>query len=126
MSKCAFVLLTSLCLAAWGCGSSSYADGSGGNPNAPTPSTPSAGTVTIDVVAIRGSQSFAPDPATVPAGQMVVWHNVDTITHRVTLNDRSVDTGDLGPGSFSTPMAIGTPGGYHCAIHPEMIGSVNR
>jgi uncharacterized protein (DUF433 family) len=26
---------------------------------------------------------------------MVVWHNVDTITHRVILDDRSIDTGNL-------------------------------
>jgi plastocyanin len=122
MSRYAVVLLAGLCLSAWGCGSS-YTGGTGGNPTAPTPP---GGAVTIDVVAIRGSQSFSPDPAMVPAGQMVVWHNVDTITHRVMLNDRSVDTGDLGPGSFSAPMAIGSPGGYHCSIHPEMIGSVSR
>jgi hypothetical protein len=26
-------------------------------------------------------QSFAPNPATLPVGQMVVWHNVDSIIH---------------------------------------------
>ena len=57
---------------------------------------------------------------------MVVWHNVDNTTHRVVLNDRSVDTGDLAPGASSQPMAIGAASGqYHCSIHPEMIGSIN-
>jgi plastocyanin len=57
---------------------------------------------------------------------MVVWHNVNNTTHRVVLNDRSVDTGDLAPGASSQPMVIGAAGGqYHCSIHPEMIGSIN-
>ena len=83
--------------------------------------------MTINVVAVNGAQSFSPNPATLPAGQMVVWHNVDSITHRVVLNDRSVDTGDLAPGASSQPMAIAAAGGqYHCSIHPVMVGSVNQ
>jgi plastocyanin len=114
-------------LGMWGCGGSGYSSGSG-TPTTPTPSSSGAGVVTINVVAINGAQSFSPNPATVPAGQMVIWRNVDTITHHVVLNDRSVDTGDLGPGVASRPMAIaGTGGGqYHCTIHPEMIGSINE
>jgi plastocyanin len=95
-------------------------------PTGPTP-PPAAGVVTIDVVAIHGAQSFSPNPSSVPAGQMVVWRNVDNTTHRVVLNDLSVDTGNLPPGASSQPMTIGgTGGGYHCAIHPEMIGTVNQ
>jgi len=86
-----------------------------------------SGVVTINVVAINGAQSFSPNPATLPAGQMVVWHNVDGVTHRVVLNDRSVDTGDLTPGASSQPMRIAAGGGpYHCSIHPEMVGSINQ
>ena len=112
-------------LGVWGCGGSSYSNGDSGNPNTPTPSIP--GPVTINVVAINGAQSFSPNPATLPAGQVVVWHNVDSITHRVVLNDRSVDTGDLVPGASSQPMAIAAVGGqYHCSIHPVMVGSLNQ
>jgi plastocyanin len=112
-------------LGVWGCSGSSYSSGNSGNPNTPTPSI--SGVVTINVVAINGAQSFSPNPANLPAGQMVVWHNVDSITHRVVLNDRSVDTGDLGPGASSQPMAIAAVGGqYHCSIHPVMVGSVNH
>lgn len=109
----------------WGCGGS-YSSGNGAPPTSPTPTNP-AGIVTINVVAINGAQSFSPNPATLPAGQMVVWHNVDTITHRVVLNDRSGDTGDLAPGVSSPPMAMGAASGqYHCSIHPDMVGSINR
>ena len=115
-------------LGAWGCSGSNYSSGSTSNPAAPTP-TPftSSGVVTINVVAINGAQSFSPNPATLPTGQMVVWHNVNNTTHRVVLNDRSVDTGDLAPGASSQPMALGGASGqYHCSIHPEMIGSINH
>jgi plastocyanin len=111
-------------LGMWGCSGGGYSSGTN-SPVAPTPTT--NGVVTINVVAINGAQSFSPNPATLPAGQMVVWHNVNNTTHRVVLNDRSVDTGDLAPGTSSQPMAIGAGSGqYHCSIHPEMIGSVNQ
>jgi len=86
-----------------------------------------SGAVTINVVGINGALSFSPNPASLPAGQMVVWHNVDGITHHVVFDDGSVDTGNLDPGASSQPQAIGTAGGaYHCSIHPVMVGSVNQ
>jgi plastocyanin len=113
-------------LGLWGCGGSGYSTGVG-NPTGPT-QPGDAGVVTINVVAINGAQSFSPNPSAVPAGQKVVWHNVDNTTHHVVLNDRSVDTGDLAPGASSQPMTIGGTGDgqYHCSIHPVMIGSINQ
>lgn len=109
----------------WGCGGS-YSSGNSGNPNGPTPPSAS-GVVAVNVVAINGAQSFSPNPATLPAGQMIVWHNVDNVTHRVVLNDGSVDTGDLLPGASSRPMPIAAgSGAYHCSIHPVMVGSINQ
>jgi len=126
IQKFATASILTLGLGIWGCGGIGYSSESTGSPTAPTPMT-SNGVVTINVVAIHGAQSFSPNPATLPAGQKVVWHNIDNTTHRVVLNDRSVDTGDLAPGASSQPMAIGAAGGeYHCAIHPEMIGSINQ
>jgi plastocyanin len=113
-------------LGMWGCSGGGYSSGSTNSPTAPTPMT-SNGVVTINVVAINGAQSFSPNPATLPAGQMVVWHNLNNTTHRVVLNNGSVDTGDLAPGTSSDPMAIGAAGSqYHCSIHPEMVGSINQ
>jgi plastocyanin len=90
----------------------------------PSPAPPSA-IVTINVLGVDGVQSFSPNPATLPAGQRVVWHNVDSITHRVVLNDGSLDTGNLAPGASSQPMTINTGGGpYHCSIHPSMVGTL--
>jgi len=82
----------------------------------------------IDILGINGARSFSPNPANVPADQLVIWHNRDVQTHRVVLDDRSVDTGNLAPGASSAPMTmpIGTPGPYHCTIHPVMVGAITR
>jgi plastocyanin len=81
--------------------------------------------VTITVVSENGAQSFSPNPATLLAGQTVVWRNIDRVTHRVVLNNGSLDTGDLAPGASSQPMSINTGGGpYHCSIHPSMVGTI--
>ncbi len=92
------------------------------NPAAPTSDTPPPGAIVINIVAENGDRSFAPNPATVPAGSTVVWHNVDRQTHHVLLNDRGLDTGNIAPGAYSQPMTLTAPGAYHCTIHPDMIG----
>jgi plastocyanin len=115
---CAAVLAGSTFVAA-ACG------GYGSNsPSAPSASTPPADAITINIVRENGTQSFSPDPATVPAGRTVVWHNIDTTTHRVVLNDGRLDTGNLAPGAFSQPMTLSAPGPYHCSIHPDMVGTL--
>jgi plastocyanin len=122
MKTCIAVFaLGALGLGVWGCGASSSTSA---NPASPSPSGGNA--VTVNVVAINGSQSFSPNPASLPAGQMVIWHNVDSVTHRVVLDDRSVDTGNLSPGASSAAQPIGTAGPYHCSIHPEMVGTISR
>jgi plastocyanin len=94
------------------------------SPSAPGNTPPPGGAITINVVRENGNQSFSPNPATVPTGQTVVWHNIDTTTHRVVLNDGKLDTGNLAPDAFSQPMTLGAPGPYHCSIHPTMVGSL--
>jgi plastocyanin len=111
-------------LSLWGCGGSGYTSG---NPTASTPPPTTSGVVTVNVVGVNGALSFSPNPASLPAGQMIVWHNVDTIAHRVVFNDRSVDTGNLAAGTSSQPQQIAAAGGqYHCAYHPVMVGGVNQ
>ena len=125
-------VMIALSLGTWGCGSSTDSGGTVSPTPPPTTPTPTptptpGGTVTINVVAINGAQSFSPNPATLPAGQTVVWHNIDSITHRVVLNDGSLDTGDIAAGQSSRPMAVNTgTGPYHCSIHPVMVGTIVR
>jgi plastocyanin len=107
----AFVSVT----AASGCG--------GGGSTATTPSTPSSSTITIQ--GQNGTQAFTPNPASF-GGQSVVFQNNDRVTHRIVLNDGSVDTGDIAPGATSRAVTIpGAGTNYHCAIHLGMIGSVS-
>ena len=100
-----------------GCG------GYGGSPTNPGPEpTLPTDVVVINIVGERDAQSFSPNPATIPAGHTVAWHNTDNTTHRVVFNDGELDTGNIGPGQFSKPMTLIATGPYHCSIHPDMTG----
>jgi plastocyanin len=113
--------VAALTLGAAGC-SGGYSTSS---PTSPSPDPAPSGAITIDVIGINGARSFSPNPATVPPGQTVVWRNIDTTTHRMVLNDGRLDTGNIPPGGVSSPMTLAAPGGYHCTIHPEMIGTIS-
>lgn len=110
------------------CGGGSGGSGSS-SPTAPTTGggggTPT--TVTITITGQGGKLAFNPNPATVAAGQLVVFKNNDTVVHHVVLDDGSLQTPDIAPGSTSAPVAMGTSGSktYHCAIHPGMVGGFN-
>jgi plastocyanin len=70
-------------------------------------------------------QSFSPNPADA-GGMMVVFHNADSIVHRVVLNDGSIDTGDIAPNKNSAPVMMPSTGtNYHCSIHPTMVGAID-
>ena len=116
--------VTAASMAAMVLGSFACGGYDGSSPASPSGSAPPAGAIVINVIGVNGSQSFSPNPATVPAGQAVVWHNVDAIVHRVVLNAGQLDTGNIGPGAFSEAMTLGTPGPYHCSIHPAMVGTI--
>jgi len=94
------------------------------SPTSPGPSSaPPPDALVIDIVADNGSRSFNPNPAAVPPGKTVVWHNVDSQTHRVRLDDGRLDTGNIAPGAFSSPMMLAAAGPYHCTLHPSMVGA---
>jgi plastocyanin len=102
-----------------------------GGYSSPTPTTPSPSgppdpnAITISIVGENGARSFNPNPASV-GGRVVVFKNNDSITHRVVLNDGTIDTGDIAPGATSRTFTMPDLGtNYHCSIHPSMVGSVN-
>ncbi len=115
--------MKALRLAAWSvallaigsaCGDDSNPSGPSSNPNVPT----------INIVGQNGTQAFTPNPASF-GGQTVAFKNNDSVSHRVILNDGSVDTGDIAPGATSRTVQMpGTGTNYHCTIHPGMIGAV--
>src|SRR5262249_17592561 len=107
-----------------GCGGSSHNDATPAPSPVPSQS-PSASTFTITVTGQNGAQSFSPNPADA-GGMLVVFHNADSIVHRVVLNDGSIDTGDIAPKADSKAVMMPTTGtNYHCSIHPTMIGAVD-
>jgi plastocyanin len=112
--------LAALVLSVFAC--SNYGGSPSINPNSPSP--PPADAIVIDIVGINGAQSFSPNPATVPVGKRVVWHNTDTVAHRMVFDDGELDTGTIGPGAFSAPTGLVASGPYHCSIHPPMIGAI--
>jgi plastocyanin len=94
-------------------------------PPTPTP-TPAGANVSI----VPGAQTltttaFNPNPVSVSTGATIIWMNDDTIAHTSTANGGSWDSGILAPGAtFSqTFTSVGTFT-YHCAIHPNMVGTV--
>jgi len=128
-SRSTLALLAAAAVVAVSCGGS----GGGGSPTAP--SNPGGGggtggqaaTVTINITGQGGRLAFSPNPATVNAGQLVVFKNNDTVAHRVTLDDGTVQTPEIPAGGTSAPVAMGTAGSktYHCSIHPGMVGGFN-
>lgn len=117
-------------IAVWGLLTSAACGGGGGYGGGSTPTNPAPSntttTVTINIMGVRGQQSFSPNPASVAAGQQVIFKNTDTVMHRVVLDDRSIDTGDIAPGASSQPVALGAVSkAYHCTVHPNMVGSLN-
>jgi plastocyanin len=105
--------------------------GYGGTPpTAPTGGGGGGGTSTTVTIAITGQggrAAFTPNPATVAAGQVVVFKNNDSVTHHIILDDGTMQTTDIAPGATSAPVAMGTSGSssYHCSIHPGMVGGFN-
>lgn len=98
-----------------------------GNSSPTSPSgldAPPAGAIVINVVRENGAQSFSPNPGTVPPGQLASWHNIDTTTHHVVLNDGRLDAGNIAPGRYSAAMILTAAGPYHCTIHPDMVGTI--
>lgn len=109
-----------------GCGGSGGYGGSGVTPpTAPSP-PPASNVITITITGVKGAQSFSPNPAECTTGQMVVWKNADSVTHRVQIDDLGVDTGNIAPGATSQPMSLANVSkGYHCSLHPQMVGALN-
>jgi plastocyanin len=72
-----------------------------------------------------GDNFFDPPQAAVEPGSTITWTNKGDEPHTVTADDGSFDSGMLNPGDSYT-VAFDGQGTvtYHCAIHPEMRGSV--
>jgi len=85
----------------------------------PGGSAPAAATVVVKGLA------FNPAKVNAAVGQPVVWHFDDNGTpHTVTAENGSFDSGKRPKGDFT--LSFSRPGtySYHCAVHPQMKGTV--
>jgi len=96
------------------CGkSNSYNSGSN---NYPAPATNSVSIVNM---------AFSPVTITVTAGSTITWTNNDNMTHTVTADDSSFDSGNITMGSkYSKTFSTAGTYTYHCTIHPNMKGTI--
>jgi plastocyanin len=103
-----------------GCGSSS---------TSPSGSTSAQGPgidFTININGDRGTSSYSPSPLTMRVGQVVNWHNLDSIEHTATL-DGTFDSGKIAAFSAHDDAVTMSKAGtftYHCTIHPGMVGTI--
>ena len=68
---------------------------------------------------------FGPTTITVPVGASVTWTNTDDDAHSVVADNKAfrsapLDTGD----SYTFTFAAAGTYGYHCGLHPQMVGKV--
>jgi plastocyanin len=86
---------------------------------APAADAPAAREVTMP------GKVFVPGVLDVLTGTAVTWRNGDRITHTVTAEDDSFDSGFIRPGgAFSRTFAKTGVYAYHCSIHKFMRGAV--
>jgi len=112
-------------LTAVSCGKGSTGSYSAGGLSSATVTAPTPNATTVEILGQQGASSFFPNPLTGTQGMMVLWHNADSTTHRIVLNDNSLDTGLISPGGSSAATTLNvTSAGYHCLIHPAMVGTI--
>jgi plastocyanin len=72
-------------------------------------------------------KDFAFNPQTTQAkvGESITWTNQDSTAHTVTLDDKSVDSGNVAPSAtFSHAFTQAGTFTYHCEIHKQMTGTI--
>jgi plastocyanin len=117
------LFILALCLVAAACSSTSSPAPSSAAASAVASTSAAAGGTTA--VSIKG---FAFDPTTIQAkvGDSITWTNQDSVPHTVTLDDKSVDSGNINGsgGTFSHAFSQAGTFTYHCSIHPTMKATV--
>jgi len=121
-SRLAFTSVVCALALVVGCSSSS-------NPASPsTPTSPQGPGIdfTININGNLGAQSYAPSPLNMRVGQVVNWHNLDSVEHTATL-DGVFNSGNIPAFSAHDDAVTMSKAGtftYHCTIHPGMVGTI--
>lgn len=107
----------------WSCGGGGYSSG-GTSPAAPSAS--GGASVVVAIGSGLNTTAFKPNPVPASVGQTVAFQNNDSVTHRIVLDNGSVDLGDLPPGATSRTFTVSAGNGnFHCTLHPTMVGAIN-
>jgi predicted lipoprotein with Yx(FWY)xxD motif/plastocyanin len=94
------------------------------SPEASPASSPAAATSAGTAVTIANFAFDAPS-VTIAVGSTVTWTNNDSVAHTATADDGSFDSGNLDAGkTFSFTFTKAGTFTYHCAIHPNMTGTI--
>jgi plastocyanin len=92
---------------------------------APPPPPPSATVTIVAGASTLTVTAFNPNPIDIARGMTVMWVNNDTITHTSTSDTGNWNSDNLPPGgSFAATFQSPGTFAYHCAIHPNMTGTV--
>ena len=84
-------------------------------------SAPAAGAAAVAIKDI----AFNPQATQAKLGETITWTNQDSIAHTVTLDDKSVDSGNVAPSAtFSHAFTQAGTLTYHCEIHKQMTGTI--
>ena len=110
-----------------GCG------GDGATPTPPTSPTPrapvTASAYILPDAVSQNDWAFGDEPIVIYKSERLRWVNLDTLTHVIVADSPDATdfrrTDDLRPGSEAsfTMTRLGTTG-IHCAIHPNMTGTL--
>ena len=107
----------------------------GGNGGTPTPLPSPTPAVTASAYILPGAVSlndraFGDEPIVIYKSERLRWVNADTLTHVIVADSPDVTdfrkTDDLSPGGVEQLLIMTRVGTtrIHCAIHPNMIGTL--
>lgn len=99
-------------------------------PESMEPTGPIFEIMVLEGSSIQGAPDYEPDVASVPAGSVVKWTNLDTETHTVTSSDDFGETFDSGLFGLDEVFTLDTSTleygeyKYFCSVHPWMTSTL--
>jgi plastocyanin len=121
--RTSLVFLAALAIGVASCGG--YSSPSSPSNPSPTPAPSGPGVSITAGASTRTTTAYNPNPITVSRGDTVTWVNTDNVTHTSTADGNAFSSGNIAPGgSFRQTFQTAGSFTYHCAIHPNMVGTV--
>ena len=97
----------------------------GASPTASPVASPASTSAAAATAVKIANFAFDAPSVEVAVGATVTWTNNDSVAHTVTADDGSFDSGSIASGgTFSFTFTKAGTSTYHCAIHPNMKGTI--